>query len=162
MSALKNDTSAVIPSPRPSPFGGGLGWGFVLFVLVIALAACSSNDGITITPPVSDTEVGSTTEPVEVTEPGEVTAVTSITLVPILTEGLADPTYLTHAGDERLFVVEKPGRIRIIQDGTLLAEPFLDISERVESGFSERGLLSVAFHPKYAENGNLFVDYTNK
>ncbi len=44
----------------------------------------------------------------------------------------------------------------------MLPTPFLDISDRVESGSSERGLLSVAFHPDYAENGRFFVNYTNK
>jgi len=75
--------------------------------------------------------------------------------------GLQDPLYLTApAGDPRLFVVEQPGRIRIIKDGRLLPTPFLDITDRVRSG-GERGLLSVAFHPRYATNGFLFVDYTD-
>ena len=61
------------------------------------------------------------------------------------------PVFLTHAGDgsDRLFVVEQPGRIRIIQDGQLLDEPFLDITDRVDSG-GERGLLGLAFPPDAA------------
>lgn len=75
--------------------------------------------------------------------------------------GLEDPLYLTApAGDPRLFVVEQPGRIRIIKGGRLLPVPFLDLTDRVSSG-GERGLLSVAFHPRYAANGLLFVDYTD-
>src|SRR5206468_1665816 len=67
--------------------------------------------------------------------------------------GLDQPLYLTApAGDPRLFVVEQPGRIRIIKDGRLLRAPFLDLTDRVRSG-GERGLLSVAFHPRYAANG---------
>jgi glucose/arabinose dehydrogenase len=76
-------------------------------------------------------------------------------------EGLADPVYLTHAGDARLFVVEQPGRILVLEGGELRAEPFLDISSRVLIG-DERGLLSVAFHPDYDANGFLFVNYTRR
>jgi len=130
----------------------------LILLFIVVLVACSADDGITVTPPVADGISQPVSAPIELPP---VTAVTNITLAPIITEGLTDATYLTHAGDDRLFIIEKPGRIHIIQDGTLLPEPFLDISERVESDFSERGLLSVAFHPNYADNGNLFVNYTN-
>ncbi|MBI3976472.1 MAG: PQQ-dependent sugar dehydrogenase [Armatimonadetes bacterium] len=75
--------------------------------------------------------------------------------------GLANPVFVTHAGDRsgRLFVVEQAGVIRIIRNGRLLTRPFLDINARVISG-GEMGLLSVAFHPKYASNGRFFVNYT--
>lgn len=77
-------------------------------------------------------------------------------------DGLDGPLHLSApAGDPRLFVVEQPGRIRIIADGRLLERPFLDIAARVRSG-GERGLLSVAFHPRYAENGRFFVNYTDR
>ncbi|HEX2078363.1 MAG TPA: PQQ-dependent sugar dehydrogenase [Longimicrobium sp.] len=76
-------------------------------------------------------------------------------------EGLQSPVHLTApAGDARLFVVEQPGRIRIVENGSLLATPFLDIRSKVSSG-GERGLLSVAFHPQYAQNGTFFVNYTD-
>jgi glucose/arabinose dehydrogenase len=76
--------------------------------------------------------------------------------------GLSSPLYLTApAGDPRLFVVEQPGRIRIVQDGRLLPTPFLNLASRVSSG-GERGLLSVAFHPRYASNGFLYVNYTDR
>ena len=76
--------------------------------------------------------------------------------------GLNQPVYLTHAGDGsgRLFVVEKPGRIRVFVNGQLLATPFLAIESRVEAGDDEQGLLSVAFHPSYETNGRFFVYYT--
>ena len=66
-------------------------------------------------------------------------------------EGLDQPLFLTHAGDGsgRLFIVEKPGRIRIWQDGALLPAPFLDISDQVSLG-NEQGLLGLAFAPDYA------------
>src|SRR4029078_12387133 len=74
--------------------------------------------------------------------------------------GLSSPVYLTSpSGDARLFVVEQQGRIRIIQNGQLLATPFLDISSRVASG-GERGMLSVAFHPQYKTNGFFYVYFT--
>src|SRR5437870_2763528 len=60
-------------------------------------------------------------------------------LRPVAT-GLSGPVYITHAGDERLFVVEQPGRIRIIQQDGLVALPFLDIVPLVQSG-GEQGLL---------------------
>ncbi len=85
----------------------------------------------------------------------------SITLaLQVVARGLNDPVFLTSpSGDPRLFVVEQAGRIRIIQNGQLLALPFLDITDSVLSG-NERGLLSVAFHPQYASNGFFFVNYT--
>jgi len=78
-------------------------------------------------------------------------------------DGLDSPLFLTapFADTTRLFVVEQPGRIRIIKDGHLLPAPFLDIRDRVRSG-GERGLLSMAFHPRYPENGFLYVDYTDR
>ncbi len=77
--------------------------------------------------------------------------------------GFELPVYLTNAGDGsgRIFVVEKAGRIKVIKDGETLEEPFLDIVSRVRSKESERGLLSVAFHPRYEENGRFFVNYTD-
>ncbi|HEY4722003.1 MAG TPA: PQQ-dependent sugar dehydrogenase, partial [Anaerolineae bacterium] len=76
--------------------------------------------------------------------------------------GLAEPAYLTHAGDDsgRLFVVERAGRIRVITNGGLLSTPFLNITNRVYSSGGEQGLLGVAFDPNYATNGTLYVDYT--
>ncbi len=75
--------------------------------------------------------------------------------------GLNRPVYLTHAGDSsgRLFIVEQPGRLLVYQNGNLLSTPFLDMSSRVSFG-GERGLLSIAFHPKYASNGRFFINYT--
>lgn len=87
----------------------------------------------------------------------------AVDLTPLVRQGLEQPVYLTHAGDgsTRLYAVEQPGRIRILKDGTLLSRSFLDITERVLAG-SERGLLGLAFHPKYSRNGRFFVHYTRK
>jgi glucose/arabinose dehydrogenase len=86
----------------------------------------------------------------------------TLALEPIVTDGLVRPTYLTHAGDDRLFVVEQPGRIRIVENGQLLERPFLDITEKVAADGNEQGLLSVAFHPAYKTNGQFFVNYTRQ
>lgn len=76
--------------------------------------------------------------------------------------GLSLPVAITNAGDSRLFVVEKNGTIRIItEDGQVLPTPYLDIDARVNSVANERGLLGLAFHPDYANNGYFFVNYTN-
>ncbi|HEX3049957.1 MAG TPA: PQQ-dependent sugar dehydrogenase [Aggregatilineaceae bacterium] len=80
--------------------------------------------------------------------------------------GFSKPLYVTHAGDERLFVVEQSGKIRIVQDGAILEPPFLDVSsiispEALTGDYSERGLLGLAFHPDYAENGTFFINYTD-
>ena len=78
-------------------------------------------------------------------------------------DGLDSPVGLTHAGDGsgRLFIVEQVGRVRIFQDGSLLPTPFLDIRERVGSRANEQGLLGLAFHPRFSENGYFFVNYTD-
>jgi hypothetical protein len=74
--------------------------------------------------------------------------------------GLTSPVYVASPpGDPRLFVVEQNGRVRIISNGTLVTQPFLDIRSRVSFN-GERGLLSIAFHPSYATNGFFYVYFT--
>ncbi len=83
-------------------------------------------------------------------------------LIEQVAEQFKSPVYVTSpAGDQRLFVVEQAGRIRIARNGVAVAAPFLDISSRVKSG-GEQGLLSMAFHPDYARNGFFFVNFTDK
>ena len=76
--------------------------------------------------------------------------------------GLDSPVHVAAAPGEpdRLYVVEQAGRIRIVEGGRVVAKPFLDVTSEVVSG-GEQGLLSVAFHPDYQENGLLYVDYTD-
>jgi glucose/arabinose dehydrogenase len=76
--------------------------------------------------------------------------------------GLSNPIGLANAGDGsgRLFVLEQAGLVRIIREGELLGEPFLDISAQI-SCCGERGLLGLAFHPNYTENGFFYVNYTD-
>lgn len=93
--------------------------------------------------------------------------VSEIALEPIVTGGLQQITFLTHAFDDRLFVLEQAGRIRIVENGQVLTQPFLDITDRVGASASEQGLLGLAFHPDYAtlgaaNEGVFFVNYTDK
>src|SRR5688572_24697746 len=74
----------------------------------------------------------------------------------LLANGLDEPVALAHAGDDRIFIAEQAGRIRVLKEGALLAAPFLDLRSRVLHG-GEQGLLGLAFHPRYAENGWLYV-----
>lgn len=75
--------------------------------------------------------------------------------------GLERPVDIRHVDDERLFLLEKVGRIRILENGELISKPYLDISDRVGNQGNEQGLLGLAFHPSYKENGLFFLNYTN-
>lgn len=88
----------------------------------------------------------------------------TIELEPVAT-GLVAPIYATHAGDGsgRLFIVEQTGQIRIVDNGVLLPAPFLDIVAKLPAlnpFFDERGLLGLAFHPDYENNGRFFIRYS--
>lgn len=71
-------------------------------------------------------------------------------------------TDLQNAGDGtgRLFVLEKTGRIRLLRDGALLSEPYLDMESLVLTSSGERGLLGLAFAPDFADSGRFYVNYT--
>ena len=86
----------------------------------------------------------------------------SITLSTVET-GFSRPVLVTNAGDgsDRLFVVEQGGRIKIIKNGNVLPTPFFDIHGSITSS-GERGLLGLAFHPNFATNHKLYVNFTNK
>jgi glucose/arabinose dehydrogenase len=85
----------------------------------------------------------------------------SIRADPYITD-LVKPVFVTPAGDgtARLFIVEQAGQILVAENGRVRATSFLDIRDKVNPNGSERGLLSVAFHPDYRNNGIFFVDYT--
>jgi len=85
--------------------------------------------------------------------------------VTLIASGFDQPTDIANSGlpgDARLFVVERPGRIRLVQpDGTIAPTLFLDITERVEdTAYGEQGLLGLAFDPAYAATGDFYVYYT--
>lgn len=80
----------------------------------------------------------------------------------LVASGLNQPTDLAAApdGSGRLFVLERPGVIRVLERGQLLPTPFLDLRSLITASGQEQGLLGIAFHPSYAENGRFFVFYT--
>ena len=83
----------------------------------------------------------------------------NITLEPFAT-GLLNPVNVKHSGDDRLFVAERSGSIKIINtDGSINATNFLNIDGRVTNSGGEQGLLAIAFHPNYANNGFFYVNY---
>ncbi|MFN0073829.1 MAG: PQQ-dependent sugar dehydrogenase [Chloroflexota bacterium] len=85
----------------------------------------------------------------------------SVSLAPFA-RGLRQPVFMTHAGDGsgRVFVVERAGMIRVIQSGQILTTPFLNVRDLITTSGSEQGLLGLAFHPGYAQNGQFFIYYT--
>ncbi len=121
-------------------------------------ATNTATDEVVIDPPI----LASTVEPIATVKTVELEEI-NLKLIPTAS-GFEKPVFLTHAGDDsgRLFVVEQAGRILIVKGGVVKATPFLDISDIVGSNASEQGLLSLAFHPDYVNNGYFFVNYTNK
>ena len=79
----------------------------------------------------------------------------------LATSGFERPVDLQANGSPLLFVVEKLGHIHIIEDGQWIENPFLNITDRVNNSSNEMGLLGLAFHPEYAQNGKFYVNYTD-
>jgi glucose/arabinose dehydrogenase len=83
----------------------------------------------------------------------------------LVASGLQSPTGIISTGDssdKRLFVIERSGTIRIVTPGDKSApQMFLDIQNKVQAG-GEMGLLGLAFHPDYAQNGYFFINYVDK
>jgi glucose/arabinose dehydrogenase len=105
--------------------------------------------------------IDGTAAPALCSEPPATAPIPDIALAEVAS-GFKNPVHIAHDGTpDRLYVVEQAGTIRILEKGGLQPAPFLDISDRVESG-GEKGLLSVAFHPRYGDNGYLYVDYTTR
>ncbi len=143
------------------------------------MAACSATAdpaqttveaaGTTIETATSAPSTTRTTRPRRTTTTSTTRPPTTTTLPPLqglrleeVASGLSQPTYATSpSGDRRLFVIERTGTIRVIGDDGLVAEPFLDIRDRVASNGIEQGLLGLAFHPRFEENGRLFVYYVH-
>ncbi|MBT8202022.1 MAG: PQQ-dependent sugar dehydrogenase, partial [Acidimicrobiia bacterium] len=152
----------------------------VIFLVCLGVTACSSDSADTTGPDtVPSTTVApttTTTPPPTTTSSSTTTTVppTTTTTVPLdpllglglepLAGGLERPTFVVAVpGTEWLAVGEAIGRIRLLEPaGGLLAEPFLNIRNKVGSVSIEQGLLGLAFHPGYTENGRLFVYYTNR
>ncbi|MDB5323285.1 MAG: hypothetical protein JWN40_4916 [Phycisphaerales bacterium] len=71
------------------------------------------------------------------------------------------PLFVTHDGRGRVFIVEQAGRVRILSGGKLLEKPYIDISENLYTQ-GECGLLGMAFHPKFSENGLVYLNHTRQ
>lgn len=99
-------------------------------------------------------------------EPTEDSSAPNTVALSLVAEGFAAPVAMVAAPDDsgRLFVVDQIGQVRIVSaDGQVAAEPFLDIQDRMvqlNEGYDERGLLGMAFHPDFAENGRFFIYYS--
>ncbi len=78
----------------------------------------------------------------------------------LIASNLDRPVDLQPDGSGRLFVVEKIGHIHIIENGQLIQTPFLNIDDRVNDSSNEMGLLGLAFHPNYTQNGYFYLNYT--
>lgn len=112
----------------------------------------------------SSTTGGSTTIPGETTVPTSGLPQLQRVELEIVHQGLRDPLAIAAPpGDDRLFIVQRHGIIRVLDaDRRLLDAPFLDLTDRVLAGGIEQGLLGLAFHPDYAQNGRFFVYYTSR
>lgn len=202
--------SRAMITSRSSRWHVGVAMGLLLAILMLFLAACSSQAGENVGTPaetttqepesavpaaqLTETPVTPTAEPaptesapepratVTEVEPSSTIEATSEmatadaeetpTVAPLerqvselrlakVAGGFSRPLYLTHAFDERLFVVEQEGQIKIIAGRQTAPQPFLDIRDRVGSTSLEQGLLSLAFHPDFQENGRFFINYTD-
>jgi glucose/arabinose dehydrogenase len=145
-------------------------------VACLLLAACGSSTG-TGQPPVTTTGPGeSPSANAAGTPTPSATASAALSTGPstfdpagvsldirVVVDSLTNPVDVAsaHDGTGRLFVVEQPGRIRLVEDGRLVTRPFLDITSEIASG-GERGLLGLAFHPDFPADPRLFVDYTDR
>jgi glucose/arabinose dehydrogenase len=119
----------------------------LLLLIALALTSCGGGGG----------SAGFTTPPLPAPTP---TTPVTLALSTVVT-GLDSPVFLTAPpGDRRQFIVERAGRIRIRDNGAMLAIPFLDLSGRVSTA-GEGGMLSMAFHPQYATNGQYFIYYVD-
>jgi glucose/arabinose dehydrogenase len=133
---------------------------------VTGTGAVTSTSAVTGTDAVTGTGGVTTSEAVIGETPAALAPLPPNTMigVELVAEGLAAPMYLAaQDAGPRLFVVDQAGLIRVIADGQLVEQPFLDLRDRMVTlnpGYDERGLLGLAFHPDFAENGRFFVYYS--
>ncbi len=118
-----------------------------------------------ISPPTATAQVTTASPSATPVPPSRVSTFTNSSAyswAPVAT-GLAlpDDIQFPDDGTTRMFVVEQPGRIRIVENGKLLQTAFLDITDRVRSAGDEQGLLGLAFHPDFKDHPYFYVDYTD-
>jgi glucose/arabinose dehydrogenase len=151
-------------------------WSLLLLIIPLLVACGSPGTPAVSTPPLAadpETTTPALTETVLPIPPTETDAPPP-TAIPIpsfpdpanftwatLAGGVRRPVDIQNAGDGsgRLFILEQSGRILVYQGGEILPTPFLDITGEVGSSGNEQGLLGLAFHPDYPENGLFFVNY---
>lgn len=128
----------------------------LLWALVIAAGCGKVNDQ-----PKDAEQVKDTTAPDVPAAACVPTSGTKVHITKRVATVTGEPVMLATAppSDARLFLVTQPGTIRVVDGGSLVAKPFIDLSDRVVSG-GERGLLGLAFHPQYTTNKQFFVYYT--
>jgi glucose/arabinose dehydrogenase len=146
----------------------------IIFLTLPILLACgsvsTSPTNTPLTPPVGASATPSDSQPATATMPPIQEPPTNASSFPdgnnyewqLFASGFDRPVEVQAAHDAsgRLFIVEKYGVIRVYQSGQLLDEPFLDIDDRVNDSSNEMGLLGLAFHPDYEQNGFFYVNYT--
>jgi glucose/arabinose dehydrogenase len=153
-SAATAPTAAAVTPGQPTAFAP---------VSIATPLAAATATPRTLAPQTASPPAGASATPGKASAGGYNPATTTIRLEKTAS-GLRAPTDIKAAGDGsgRLFVTEKAGTIRSVRNGVVSASPFLDITPLVRSDDSERGLLGVAFHPKYRSNGQFFVYYTEQ
>jgi len=123
---------------------------------LLAVAACGGSSSSSDAGLVDALVVDAPPAPYCTSKPG-----TTLKLTAVAT-GLRDPVWVTApAGDNRVFILEQPGVIRVMRDGSLSPTPYLDLQDRVNATGDEQGLLGLAFHPQFAQNGKFYVHYTS-
>ncbi len=147
-------TACAVPTPPPIPTPIPLPTGTATKFPPTPLPSAAAGDNNPTAAPPTET---ATPRVIQIPDPAGYTW-------KLIVSDLEQPTDLTGAqdGSGRLFVIEKPGRIRILVGDQLQPGSFLDITERVGSNSSEQGLLGLAFHPNFAQNGYFFVNYTDQ
>ena len=130
------------------------GLGAVLCALALMAAACSSGD--------KNGQTQAQTEPQATESQATETSGGGGMAFKEVADGLDSPLGIASTPSEpgRLYIVEQPGLVRVVEDGKLLSQPFLDVQNQVVSG-GEQGLLSLAFDPEYESTGLFYVDYTD-
>jgi len=144
----------------------------LLLLLVLVCSGCNLPSPTTPIPASSTTQSeASPTALSDTSQPTQISAVPNATTFPdssayawqqLIDTPLQRPTDLQADGSGRLFVLEKRGFIRIIKNGQLLPDAFLDITDRVNEDSNEMGLLGLAFHPNFSQNGYFYINYTGK
>ncbi len=158
---IDNLRSAAVPRRRPDA-----GTRAVLFAACLTLAGCGgqpAQGGFTVAPAATVAAGPSGTgQPADRPRP---TLPAADVGVRVVADGLGAPDGLVAApdGTDRSFVLDQAGKVYILKDGALLPQPFLDVSSKLvplDPGYDERGLLGLAFDPRFAQTGRVFVYYT--